>query len=174
MCQQSLQQEGASVLHLIILQSIYLRWVINIIHIYFIARCTLWGSFAAIVLQSTTNTLFYYVLFVFIIELCFRHKFRIIPLWYFQTHFLLQTNKSTTYQNIWSCPISKHWMTEPYQESDHCGEGDCDLDINFLASDNLCQYTTVTNQCYHLPCNWTWLLWYCHCWSHFKKRHGRL
>ena len=39
-------------------------------------RYTCLGSFYAIVFQSTSNTLFYYVLFVIIIESCFSHKFR--------------------------------------------------------------------------------------------------
>ena len=50
-----------------------------------------------------------------------------------------------------SPPHSRHWNTEPYQVSaDRC-EGSCNLDINSLASDNLRQYTTVTNQCKTFP-----------------------
>ena len=55
--------------------------------------------------------------------------------------------------HFWSPPHRKHWNTEPYQGSaDHC-EGECNLGINCLASDNLRQYTTVTNQCrnFHVP-----------------------
>ena len=61
---------------------------------------------------------------------------------------------------------------------EHCRRltGRCDLDldsdINFLASSNLWQCTTVTSQCERLPWTWTWRLLYCNCWYHFDKRSG--
>ena len=52
----------------------------------------------------------------------------------FRHYFLLQTNKCTTHQKIWSTPHRKHWKMEPYCVSVNCGEGDCDSDTNRLAS----------------------------------------
>ena len=67
-------------------------------------------------------------------------------LWYLQTQFVLQINKSTTYQFL-STQHRKHWKTEPYWGSADCGEGDHNSDINHLGSDNFRKCTTVTNQC---------------------------
>ena len=41
----------------------------------------------------------------------------------------------------------KNWKTGIYQGSAECCDGDCDSDLNRLASVVLRQYTTVTNHC---------------------------
>ena len=43
--------------------------------------------------------------------------------------------------------VSQHWNKEYYRRSADCCEGDLDLDINCLDSDNLWKYTTVPIQC---------------------------
>ena len=45
-----------------------------------------------------------------------------------------------------------------YWGSDNRGKGECDSDINCLASDNHRKYTTVTNQCQRFPWRLMWHL----------------
>ena len=63
---------------------------------------------------------------------------------------------------------------DPCRESADLGEGDRDLDINFLDSVNLWQYSTVPSKCLRFPWTLTWSLLCFNCWSHFKKRPGRV
>ena len=63
----------------------------------------------------------------------------------FKQKFSLKTNKSTTYQKLWLPLHSKHLKMERYQGWEDCCGGDRNSDINFPDSDNLWQYTTVTN-----------------------------
>ena len=76
-CDLLLQLDGSSVLHLSGSQAIKLQWVINICLLRVIAKYTCWGSFAVIILWSTTNTSFYYVLLLIITKISLSYKFRI-------------------------------------------------------------------------------------------------
>ena len=65
-----------------------------------------------------------------------------------------------------STPHRKNWKADPYRGSTDRGEGDHDSDLNWLASDNIRQYTNVKNQCYRLPWTWTWSIRYWNSWYH--------
>ena len=59
----------------------------------------------------------------------------------------LCTKVNQQYTNFRSPSHNKDRKTDPYPRSTYRGEGDRDSDINHLATDNLWQYNTVTNQC---------------------------
>ena len=85
MCKLLLHLGGVPVLHLISLQPIKWRWVINICLLYVIARYTWLSLFAVILFLSTINKSFYYVSLLIITKLYLSHKFKINWLWYFVT-----------------------------------------------------------------------------------------
>ena len=69
---------------------------------------------------------------------------------------LLQTGKTTTFQNlqlprrkkhIKTATNIKHLKTERYRGLANCGEVDYEFDLNRLDSVIRRQFTTVTNQC---------------------------
>ena len=104
------------------LQSIYLRWVINICLIYFIVRYTLWGSVSAIVLRSTINTSLLRLISNHHINLLISQISNQFLCDIFKDIFFLETSKYTTFKKLQSPPHSKHWKTELYQGSDNRGE----------------------------------------------------
>ena len=118
------------------------------------------------------------IFFKYVISLCFFNHHRILLFSQILIQFLCdifkhkipctQINPQPT--NFQSPPYRKHWNSEPYRGLDGCGEGYCDSDINCLDSDNIWQYTTVSNQCYWFPLNWTWHLQYCNRWYLLEKR----
>ena len=133
MCELLLQFDGASVLRLLCLQSLKLRWVINICLLYIISIYTWWGLFSAIVLKSTTNTWFYYFSLLIITKRYLYHKFRINCFVIFcNTIFLLHTSTSMTFRNLQSPTQIKHLKTGIYQGSADCYKGGCDSTLNSL------------------------------------------
>ena len=99
------------------LKSIYLRWVINICLIYFIARYTRWGSFATILLRSTRNTSFCHVIFIIITKIYLYQKFKINPFVIFSnTNFCcIQVNGRRSWLNTfnWRRPKSCRNQAQP-------------------------------------------------------------
>ena len=165
-----------------VLQSIYPLRVINIFLIYTIERYTLRGTFYDIVHRFTS------ILFsIFLICNCHGALLlsKISNLFIcgiFEHKLFHQSKKSTTFdflstrisaqtKSLYPKP-SDQWKTEHYRGSDDSGEVDIDSDINFLASGNLWQHTTVTSQCERLTWTWTWRVMYFDHWSHLEKIPG--
>ena len=78
----------------------------------------------------------------------------------------LQESAFMTSWKLQSPTQSKHWKTEIYQGLNDCCKYDCGYDLNYLASVNLCQCTTVITQCLWLNMTRTWRIQFCNCWSH--------
>ena len=105
-----------------------------------------------------------------------------VHLWYFQTQlfaadkvihhlrFLIINNKCRNQVPV--IKVSQHWNKKYYRRSADCFEGDLDLDINCLDSDNLWKYTTVPSQCDQLPWTWMWCLFYFYNWYRLEKGPG--
>ena len=156
-----------------VVQSISLRQVINIVLTILIARYTCLVLFAAIIHWYTTNLLF---LSWFILNHYGFFSPQILNMFFcdiFEHNFLLHTNKSTTFQFLIIHKVVQTLKDRDLSGSADCGEVDRASDINHLASANLRQYTTATNQCDRLSWTWMWYLLYCNCWSHLDKGLGR-
>ena len=111
--------------------------------------------------------------FLIIAELCFSHKFLINSFVVFSSIIFCCKQINPQLSKIFDHPHTENterWI--PIMGSADRGEWDRDSDINHLASDNLWQYTTVTNQCWWFPWTWTCHIWYFNCWYHFEKRPG--
>ena len=101
-------------------------------------------------------------------------NFEYVLLWYIEHIFRcrkINPQPSNFRSSTRSC---YHWNMEHYWGLADHGEGDSDSDIYGLASVNLRQYTTVTNQCEKFPWTWTWRLMYFDNESRFEKRPGRV
>ena len=145
-------------LHIAVLRSISLWWVINTILIYIIARYTWRGTFADIVHWPTTIFLF---LLCFILNCHGTFLFSQIPNLFFcgiseqfffaavkEIHKLWFWSTTTSADTIFLIPKpSYHWNKEDYWGSADLSEVDLESDINFLASGNLRKYTSVPSQC---------------------------
>ena len=176
MCNQLPLQQGAYVLRISVIQSLLLRWVINIVLIYIIARYTCIGIFADIVYWPTNILFFYHDLFKNVTELFFYQKYWICSFVVFlSTSFLLRQRNPLPlilYHKQQVQKPSDHWKTEYYWGLSDCCEIYLDSDLNFLASSNLWQYTTVPIQCEWLPWTWMWHLLYFYRWYNFEKHPG--
>ena len=131
-----------------------LRWIINIVLVYIIARWTCVDIFAAIVRLPTTifsfllffilnchrNLIFSQILNLFICDI-FEHNFFAIDKEIHKLWFSVINNKCRN-----QIPVTQSKLLLKYGalsgSTDH-GEEDLESDVNCLASYNLQQYTTV-------------------------------
>ena len=158
-------------LHIAVIQSILLQWVINIVPIYIIVRYTWIGTFSAILYWHTMILLF---LLCFIlnchgtllssqISILFfcgisEHNFIAVVKEIHKLQFQSTTTSADT-KFLLPKPIY-HWKTEQYWGSVHHIEVDIESEVNCLYSGNIWQYTTVPSQCEQLPWTWTFRILY--------------
>ena len=171
----------SGLLHIAILHSISLQWVIKKYIISIISRDHWRGTFAAIFHSHTMILVFRYVFIKMSWNFVFLKNTKSALLWYFLTEFFSAVKEIHKLQFRWttsedtkflSPKPSKYWKTEHYWGSDDCVEVDINSDINCLSSGNLSQSTTLPSQCEWYPWTWTWCLLYFDRLSHFEKRPG--